>query len=377
MQHEIRIYDAIGGGGITAESLAAGIPEGTSEITVRLNSPGGAVSDGLAIYNYLRDHGAKVTTIVDGYAASAASIVMLAGDVRLVHESSVVVIHNPWTIAAGDSRDMRHNAVVLDELRTALLDIYKDRTGMDIDELAAMVDAETWMRGAVAVEYGFADEVIRYEEEEYKQAASVHFGRMLEIINGGNELMSKQLTRKEIEEQAAMKDTQLADALAQIEVVKDELGQAQAALVAEHEAALASIAIERDEAQAKIVDIEAKLTEATAALEAEKVARAEVEAVKVEIEAEKIAAVAEADKAKAALVNPAVADAALNNPNGLPNAVLDAEADAQEEIAQAEAEAKEPQNVAEQWEAMEASQQRVDFWNKNKREILSIIGARK
>jgi ATP-dependent Clp protease, protease subunit len=372
--HEIRIYDAIGGGGITAESIAASIPDGTSEITVRLNSPGGAVSDGLAIYNYLRDHKAKVTTIVDGYAASAASIVMLAGDVRQVHESSVVVVHNPWTIAAGDARDMRHNADVLEELRIALLDIYKDRTKMCESELAEMLDAETWMRGAVAVEYGFADEVIRYEEEEGKQAASVHFGRMLEIINGGNELMSKQYTRKEIEEQAAQKEAEaqakITEAQAAVDVVRAEMQAQIESKEIEHRAAIesaeknhaAQLEIVEQNHKAAIEEIKAKVAEANAKLESEAKARIEVQA--------------KLDKANAALVNPAVADASLNNPVGLPNAAIDAEADAAEQAAQKSRQDSEPQNVAEMWESMEAGKDRQAFWNKNKREILSIISKR-
>ena len=377
MTHEIRLYDVIGAWGMTAEALAASIPKDTDEITVRINSPGGAVSDGLAIYNYLRDHKAKVTTIVDGYAASAASIVMLAGDIRQVHESSIVVIHNPWTAAVGDGRDMRHTATVLDELRTALIGIYTERTGMSGDELEAALDDETWMRGPVAMEYGFADEIIRYDDEDEGQmAASVQFNRMLEIINGGHELMSKQLTRREIEAQAAETTAKLTEAEAAVEQARAESEQAQAALqtqIAELQARI----------ETQVTEHAAKIDEINAALKAEQEARAEVEAARVETEEanahlEKQVADVTADfeKAKAALANPAVADASINAPGALPNADLDAEADAAEAEAKAKAEADAPKDIAEEYEAMETGPARVAFWNAHKREIMKVMEGR-
>lgn len=160
---EVRIYDSIGWYGITAKDFAAEL-DGIKapEITLRINSSGGDVFDGFAIYNLLRDHPAKITTVVDGFAASIASVIALAGDEIHVHEASVVMIHDPWGVGIGNAKELRQLADVLDKsIAAPMAKLYADRMDRPIDEIRNLMESETWYTGEEAVESGFADTLIR------------------------------------------------------------------------------------------------------------------------------------------------------------------------------------------------------------------------
>jgi ATP-dependent protease ClpP protease subunit len=130
------------------------------EIVVRINSGGGDVFAGLAIYSMLQRHSASKTVKVDGLAASIASIIAMAGDKIVMPKGSMMMIHNPWTSVWGaEAKDLRHTADVLDKIRDSLLDVYAEKTGKTKDELAALLDAETWFTAEEAVSNGFAHEI--------------------------------------------------------------------------------------------------------------------------------------------------------------------------------------------------------------------------
>jgi len=170
---EILIYEPIGadffGSGLTARRFIADLERlgDVKDILVRINSPGGEVFDGFAIYNALKNHSAQVHVQIDGLAASIASIIAMAGDLVTMGDGAMMMIHNPWTIAIGDSEDMRKTADMLDKVSEGLLDAYESRTGIARDELKTMLAAETWLTAAEAVEKGFADE--RTDEGEEKE----------------------------------------------------------------------------------------------------------------------------------------------------------------------------------------------------------------
>ena len=130
-------------------------------VTVHINSPGGDVMAGAEIYSALREHSlngkGKVTVIVTALAASAASVVAMAGDEILISPVAYMMIHNPWTVTYGDAKDLRHAAKVLDEIRDGLVTAYEQRTGKDREELKKMLENETWMSATRCVEEGFAD----------------------------------------------------------------------------------------------------------------------------------------------------------------------------------------------------------------------------
>lgn len=161
---EVFIYDRIGEGfftdGVTAKAMAAELAAlDVSDITVRINSPGGSVFDGLAIYNALRDHPARVTTRIDGYAASIASVIALAGDTVRMADNALMMIHSPWSAVMGSAEDMRTEAAILDKVEDNMVAIYTERSSMDADEVRAALRAETWYTAEEARAAGFADTV--------------------------------------------------------------------------------------------------------------------------------------------------------------------------------------------------------------------------
>lgn len=161
----ISIFDVIGddgwtGGGVTAKRISAALRSiGNRDVIVRINSPGGDMFEGIAIYNLLRAHPAKVTVEVLGWAASAASIIAMAGDEIRMGLGSFMMIHYAWGLVIGNRHDMREAAILFDQFDGALADIYEARTGMKHADIEQLMDAETFMAAAQAVKYGFADVV--------------------------------------------------------------------------------------------------------------------------------------------------------------------------------------------------------------------------
>ncbi|WP_226893872.1 head maturation protease, ClpP-related [Nisaea sediminum] len=172
---EIYIYGDIGGwwGGVDAEVLAKEIAALDVEtINVRINSPGGLVFGGIAIYNALARHKAKVIVHIDSLAASIASVIAMAGDEIRIAESAHIMIHKPWSGVIGDSDTMRLEADILDTLESAIIDTYEARTEQDRGELEAWVAAETWFKGKDAVDHGFADVLVPSKKKAKAAAGS-------------------------------------------------------------------------------------------------------------------------------------------------------------------------------------------------------------
>jgi ATP-dependent protease ClpP protease subunit len=157
---EIAIYDVIysdfGVGPKDVRDQLAAFP-GAPTIRVRLNSPGGSIFDGLAIYNILKSNPAKIIVTVDGFAASIASLIAMAGDEIEMGSGAMLMIHNPACFAGGESEDMRFMADLLDKTKSQLLCIYAERTRQPADKLSALMDAETWLTYDEAKQLGFVD----------------------------------------------------------------------------------------------------------------------------------------------------------------------------------------------------------------------------
>jgi ATP-dependent Clp endopeptidase proteolytic subunit ClpP len=157
---EIAIYDEIGYFGVTAGDFLDELKAlDVKQIDVRINSPGGDVWDGLAIYNSLRDHPAQVTTYVDGLAASAASIIVQAGTRRVAAKASELMIHEAWGLVVGNASDMRDAAQRLDQASGMIAGVYADRAGGTVDGWREAMRAESWYTGAEAADAGLVDEV--------------------------------------------------------------------------------------------------------------------------------------------------------------------------------------------------------------------------
>ena len=142
-----------------------------NEINVYINSYGGEVAEGLAIYNALRRHKAKVRTFCDGFACSIASVIFMAGDERIMNEASLLMIHNAWTYAAGNAAELRKQAEDLDKITQASVEAYKAHSSLKEEEIKALMDAETWILPSEALEYGFATSVEKTEKANHSQNA--------------------------------------------------------------------------------------------------------------------------------------------------------------------------------------------------------------
>jgi ATP-dependent protease ClpP protease subunit len=175
---EVRIYDEIGFWGVTAKDFISQLDAaaGTaSAVVVAVNSPGGDVFDAFAIYNALRRYAGKVTSRVDGVAASAASLVVMAGDTIVMPENSMLMIHNPWTLAGGTSDDLRSTAEAMDKVGDSIVAAYANRSGQTPEDVQQMMDAETWLTASEAKALGFADEI----EQPVRLTASISAGARL------------------------------------------------------------------------------------------------------------------------------------------------------------------------------------------------------
>jgi ATP-dependent Clp protease protease subunit len=172
---EIVIYDEIGAFGIPAKAFLDELKAlgPVAELTVRINSPGGSVFDGVAIYNALTRHPAKVTVWVDGIAASIASMVAMAGDEVVMPENAMLVLHDPSGLVMGTADDMRATADALDKMAAGMVAAYRDKSGRDDAEIEAMMAAETWLSAEEAVALGLADRL----EEPVKMVAHFDLSR--------------------------------------------------------------------------------------------------------------------------------------------------------------------------------------------------------
>lgn len=169
-ERSISVYDVIGadywtGEGVTSKRIAGALRAlGKGPVTVNVNSPGGDMFEGLAIYNLLREHDGEVTVKILGLAASAASVIAMAGDTVQIARAGFLMIHNAWVVAMGNRHDLEDAAKTLEPFDSAMASIYAARTGRDQKEMAKAMDAETWIGGEAAVEDGFADELLASDQ---------------------------------------------------------------------------------------------------------------------------------------------------------------------------------------------------------------------
>lgn len=191
----ITMYDAIGedpwsDGGVTAKKVAAALRSiGDRQVTVSINSPGGDFFEGIAIYNLLREHPYKVTVKVVGLAASAASIIAMAGDEIQVARSGFLMIHNAWAVVIGNRNDLTEAAGVMAGFDEAMADLYAQAAGITKEEAARLMDEETWLNGQEAVDAGFATALLPADEVVEESASD---GRSKAAIRKVETLLAKQ-----------------------------------------------------------------------------------------------------------------------------------------------------------------------------------------
>jgi ATP-dependent protease ClpP protease subunit len=202
----ITMFDVIGedwwtGGGITAKGVASQLRAiGDRPVEVQINSPGGDMFEGIAIYNVLREHPQTVTIKVMGMAASAASIITMAGDSVEIGAASFIMIHNCWVLAVGNRHDMRETADFLEPFDAAMVDVYAARSGQAAADIGKWMDAETFMSGSQAIERGFADALLSADKLTTDEKAKAADRQVNDLRAMELQLVSAGLTRTQARE---------------------------------------------------------------------------------------------------------------------------------------------------------------------------------
>lgn len=191
---------------VTPQIFKDELNSGTGDITVWINSPGGDCVAAAQIYNMLSNYKDRVTVKIDGIAASAASVIAMAGDTVLVSPVSMLMIHNPATMAWGDHAEMQKAMDMLSEVKESIINAYVLKTGLSRPKLSHLMDAETWMDANKAVELGFADDIMaraKTEPEEgegdtdgeEKKSPSAHSSMLFSRRAADNALLNKVIAK--------------------------------------------------------------------------------------------------------------------------------------------------------------------------------------
>lgn len=204
---------------ITPQLFREELNAGSGDITVWINSPGGDCVAAAQIYNMLMDYRGSVTVKIDGIAASAASVIAMAGTRVLVSPVSMLMIHNPATMAMGDAAEMQKAIAMLDEVKESIINAYEIKTGMSRAKLSHLMDAETWMDAHTAVDLGFADEIMTRPEvtgTENHVTGPMLFSRAAVT----NHLMDKLAAKCRIEKKPTQPERSVDDLMERLNLMK-------------------------------------------------------------------------------------------------------------------------------------------------------------
>ena len=204
---------------ITPQLFREELNAGSGDITVWINSPGGDCVAAAQIYNMLMDDRGSVTVKIDGIAASAASVIAMAGTKVLVSPVSMLMIHNPATMAMGDAAEMQKAIAMLDEVKESIINAYEIKTGMSRAKLSHLMDAETWMDAHTAVDLGFADEIMTRPEvtgTENHVTGPMLFSRAAVT----NHLMDKLAAKCRIEKKPTQPERSVEDLMERLNLMK-------------------------------------------------------------------------------------------------------------------------------------------------------------
>lgn len=160
---------------ITPALFKAELMNGSGDVTIYINSPGGDCIAASQIYTMLKDYKGTITVKIDGIAASAASVIAMAGTQVLMAPTSLIMIHNPFTVAIGDSEEMQKAIAMLDEVKESIINAYELKTGLSRSKISHLMDAETWLNANKAVEMGFADGILFKETKTPEDTGQTSF----------------------------------------------------------------------------------------------------------------------------------------------------------------------------------------------------------
>ena len=204
---------------VTPQLFKEELNAGSGDITVWINSPGGDCVAAAQIYNMLMEYKGNITVKIDGIAASAASVIAMAGTKVLMSPVSMMMIHNPMTVAFGDSAEMQKAIEMLASVKDSIINAYEIKTGLSRTKLSHLMDAETWMDANKAVELGFADEIMQRvgsAEDMESPAVSMLYSK----ANVVNSLMDKVAAKCAIKSEPTRK-TKADDLMARLNLIKN------------------------------------------------------------------------------------------------------------------------------------------------------------
>jgi len=204
---------------VTPQLFKDELNAGSGDITVWINSPGGDCVAAAQIYNMLMDYKGNVTVKIDGIAASAASVIAMAGTKVLMSPVSMMMIHNPMTVAFGDSAEMQKAIEMLGSVKDSIINAYEIKTGLTRTKLSHLMDAETWMDANKAVELGFADEIMKRSDNAENMEPPV-VSMLYSKANVVNSLMDKVAAKCAIKSEPTRK-TKADDLMARLNLIKN------------------------------------------------------------------------------------------------------------------------------------------------------------
>lgn len=200
---------------ISPKQFKAELNASEGDVTVWLNSPGGDVFAASQIYNMLKEYNGKVTVKIDGIAASAASVIAMAGNEILMSPVAMMMIHNPATVIFGDALDLQSGIDMLSEVKESIVNAYEQKTKLPRNKISKMMDAETWFSANKAVELGFANKVL-YEDNQEEASEGFIFDR----VTVTNALMRKIPKQKQTQPKAEEKGTPHDQLLTRLNLIK-------------------------------------------------------------------------------------------------------------------------------------------------------------
>lgn len=210
---------------VTPQLFKDELMSGSGNITVWINSPGGDCVAAAQIYNMLMEYPGNVTVKIDGIAASAASVIAMAGTWVCVSPVSMLMIHNPMTFAFGNTAEMQKAIDMLGEVKESIINAYEIKTGMSRAKLSRLMDAETWMNANKAVELGFADEILQrdlLEDAEPQTASAMAYSRV-EVTNSLMEKLSARcrISAKPTEPKPTNTERSVADLMERLNLIRN------------------------------------------------------------------------------------------------------------------------------------------------------------
>lgn len=206
---------------VTPQLFKEELLSGTGDITIWINSPGGDCIAAAQIYNMLMEYKGNVTVKIDGLAASAASVIAMAGSKVLMSPVSLLMIHNPATMAFGDKSEFQKAIAMLSEVKESIVNAYETKTGMARVKIARLMDDESWMNANKAVELGFADGILKKNTEDMLEppVLSMMYSKALVV----NSLKAKIAAKCRIEPKEVVKECSVDECLKKLELLKNHI----------------------------------------------------------------------------------------------------------------------------------------------------------